>query len=70
MTLEKRCYKQLLIQKLAAKINKQNIKCRHIIDADTDADNVGIILLQRVEFGEKSWWNRIADVNYIEADFK
>jgi len=51
--LKKRCYKQLLIQKLSAKIDKQNIKCKHIIDADTDAGNVGIILLYRVEFGEK-----------------
>lgn len=48
MTVEKRCFKQLLNQKLVAEINKQNIKCRHIIDADTDVDNVSIILLKRV----------------------
>lgn len=45
MTFEKRSYKQLLTQKLETKINKQNRKCRHIIDADTDVDNVSIILL-------------------------
>lgn len=44
MAFGKRCYKQLLTQKLVAEI-KQNIKCRHIIDADTDVDNVSIILL-------------------------